>query len=237
MGDLDLDSATPILRIRAENAKNRTEATIPLAPSAVSILRPMLEGKTPKAKVFRFPSRKNLAEMLKTDLKRAGIPYELDGRYLDFHAAGRVYFGSQLAKNRVHPKVAQMLLTHKTIGQTMKHYTQMEILDLAGDAAKVPIPMAPIPAAVAVGAGGSIGQEDRWDRFSTDSSPEGVDVLESGHLLASLLAFPEGQTNHNLTPPDPCPPRENSGSGWRRGELNPRPETFPGRHLHAYPAV
>ena len=78
------------------------------------------------------------AEMLRNDLRAAGIDYEDDaGRVLDFHAM-RGQFISLLAAQGVHPKVAQALARHSTVTLTMDYYTHLDVLDVTGALDKLP---------------------------------------------------------------------------------------------------
>ncbi|MDD8047871.1 MAG: tyrosine-type recombinase/integrase, partial [Verrucomicrobiota bacterium] len=78
------------------------------------------------------------AEMLRTDLGAAGIPFrDIDGRVFDFHALRHQYI-SNLAAAGVHPRVAQQLARHSTIHLTMQAYTHLEVADLAGAVNKLP---------------------------------------------------------------------------------------------------
>ena len=78
------------------------------------------------------------AKMLRVDLEAAGIPYvDESGRVFDFHAL-RHQFISSLAAAGVHPKVAQQLARHSTIGLTMDRYTHLAVADVAGALDRLP---------------------------------------------------------------------------------------------------
>ena len=63
------------------------------------------------------------ADMLKRDLKAAGIPYrDASGRVADFHAL-RHTFITRLVRSGVALAVAKSLARHSTITLTMDHYT------------------------------------------------------------------------------------------------------------------
>ena len=77
----------------------------------------------PLANVFNMPPSTHTAEMLRTDLQAAGIPYvDAAGRHVDFHAL-RHSFITALANSGVHPKTAQALARHSDINLTMSRYT------------------------------------------------------------------------------------------------------------------
>ena len=65
------------------------------------------------------------AEMLRTDLERAGLPYIDDaGEVFDFHSL-RVQCATNLARGGAHPTVAQARMRHSTIKLTMDLYTRV----------------------------------------------------------------------------------------------------------------
>jgi len=128
--NLDLESDCPTITIPAAFAKNRKEARQPLPPW---LAKDLLEWRQthrqrPETPIFPKLTRKT-ADMLKCDLKAAGIPYrDASGRVVDFHAL-RATCGTLLAKAGVHPKLAQDILRHSDIRLTMKHYTHTLLED------------------------------------------------------------------------------------------------------------
>jgi len=85
--------------------------------------------------MWELPRR--AAEMLREDLRAAGIPFvDEDGRRLDFHAL-RGTLGTWLALGGATQQVAQKLLRHAKPETTARHYTHLERGDLtrAGAAA------------------------------------------------------------------------------------------------------
>ena len=71
-----------------------------------------------------------------SDLAAAGIEKTDDsGRVVDFHAL-RHTFVSRLSEAGVHPRVAMALARHSDLALTMKHYTDVSLLDLKGAVAK-----------------------------------------------------------------------------------------------------
>ena len=86
--------------------------------------------------------RKDAAKLFRADLEAAGLAYrDPEGLVADFHAL-RHTFITNLARGGVHPKVAQSLARHSTIGLTMDRYThtlvgeQAEALDALPDLSK-----------------------------------------------------------------------------------------------------
>ena len=70
------------------------------------------------------------AMMLRAVLAAAGIPYETDSGFADFHSL-RHTFVSNLTRGGVHPKNAQKLARHSTITLTMDRYSHTVLGDLA----------------------------------------------------------------------------------------------------------
>ncbi|MBX3459228.1 MAG: site-specific integrase [Planctomycetes bacterium] len=120
----DLDGAT--VTVNAEHTKNHQRADLPLRAPLVALLRAHLANKLPTAQAFALGYGEwRSAEMLRADLKAAGVPYQDDsGRVADFHAL-RHTFVSNLARSGVHPKTAQVLARHSTIELTMGTYTHL----------------------------------------------------------------------------------------------------------------
>ncbi len=145
-----LDGPSPTVTIQAAYAKNRREDSLPLLPQTATRLKARWGHKAPAAEVFTLPRREIVTRMLRADLKAARDGWlgetpdaatrqardESDflayrdraGRYLDFHSL-RHGFISFLVAGNVHPKVAQRLARHGSIGLTMDRYTHL----LSGD--------------------------------------------------------------------------------------------------------
>jgi len=118
--------------VQACYSKHRRNDTLPLHPSLVARLRSWLPTKTGKVFPERWAATRSGAEMLRSDLKRAGIAYrDEQGRYVDFHAL-RHTFITQLARSGVHPAKAKALARHSTITLTMDVYSHVETDELRG---------------------------------------------------------------------------------------------------------
>lgn len=141
-GSFRLD--VPELVVEAGYSKHRREDRQPLRPDVATMMATYITGKPKKEPLWPGAWTKTAAEMVRQDLVAAGIPYQDDdGRYFDFHAT-RGQFISSLASKGVHPKVAQILARHGTIGQTMDNYTHGNVLDVAGALDKLPpLPVEP----------------------------------------------------------------------------------------------
>ena len=118
-----LDGPEPTVTVTAAYSKRRRDDVLPLRPDTASELRTFLANKLPGVRAFNMPKSDKTATMLRADLTDAGIPYRDDaGRVLDFHSL-RVTFATNLAAGGAHPKTAQELLRHSTIGLTLDTYT------------------------------------------------------------------------------------------------------------------
>lgn len=122
VSSFDLKNCT--VTVKAVDAKNRRESTLPIRKDTAAMLRDFLAGKMPNVKAFNKITR-HTSEMFRADLADAGIPYVDDaGRYCDFHSL-RHTTGSLLAASGVHPKVAQSIMRHSDINLTMSRYTHI----------------------------------------------------------------------------------------------------------------
>src|SRR5690606_2764844 len=81
-----LEGDEPTVTVAAKAAKSRKEQVLPLPQRLVEQLRLFLAHRPPGKRVWSGTWRRDPAEMLRSDLDRAGIPYELGGAYFDFHA-------------------------------------------------------------------------------------------------------------------------------------------------------
>jgi hypothetical protein len=140
--DLHLDDETPHIRLRATTTKSRRADTVPLSVDVVEELRDLRpDSCDPKTPVF--PKVPKMATF-KSDLERAGIPYEDElGRRLDFHAL-RVTFGTMLATSGTALRTAMELMRHTDARLTTRIYTDPRLLDTAAAIKGLPqIPQSP----------------------------------------------------------------------------------------------
>ena len=117
-----LDGKRPTVTVDAAYSKRRRRDELPLRADTAAALRIFLDAKMPDAPAFTMPTSYRTAVMFRADLEAAGIAYHVGGRVADFHSL-RHTTGSLLAASGVHPKVAQSLMRHSTIGLTMDRYT------------------------------------------------------------------------------------------------------------------
>lgn len=127
----------PAIVVKACYTKNKTEAWQPIRPDFAKMLKPWLRGK----RGLLWPSSwwNKAAEMLRTDLAAAKIPYETPEGILDFHAL-RVTYITNLARAGVHPSIAQRLARHSSISLTMGIYTKLNSDETAAGLKGLPIP-------------------------------------------------------------------------------------------------
>lgn len=121
--DIDLDARHIIFD--ATDAKNGSGFALPLHEGACAALREWLaDHVTIGPRDWVFPKHVH-PRVFDHDLKAAGIPKRgPDGRPAGFHSL-RKTFASVLIRNGVAPNVAQRLLQHKTIAQTMEIYAEI----------------------------------------------------------------------------------------------------------------
>jgi integrase len=124
VADLELaDREHAAVRVRADNAKNRRDAVLPLRPATARDLAVHVASRAPDAPVFSCLRDWQAAVVLRADLAAAGIPYtDAAGRVVDFHAL-RTTFGTALARAGVALQVAQRLMRHSSPALTSNIYT------------------------------------------------------------------------------------------------------------------
>jgi integrase len=116
-----LDDSPPIAVLPPEKTKNKKGARQPLRDEFVPVIREFIEGKPKDEPLFVFP--KEQANMLKKDLKAAGIPYRTENGCADFHSL-RAAYATMLIESGVDPKTASELLRHSNPMLTLKLYTK-----------------------------------------------------------------------------------------------------------------
>ncbi len=116
----DFDFVNCTVEIRDANEKARRGAVLPLRKSTAGEIKNFLRNKTPQAEAFTL---KKGYLMIKTDLEVAGIPYEVDGKFADFHSL-RHSTASLLIDAGANPKVIQAIMRHRDLNLTMSRYAQ-----------------------------------------------------------------------------------------------------------------
>lgn len=124
----DLMAVPPVVVVDAGYSKRRRVDRQPIHQDLLAELIPWLAAKSPGEPCWpgRWAIDGDGAEMLRRDLKAAGVPYQdAGGRVADFHAL-RHTFVTRLVKAGVAPKDAQTLARHSTITLTMDRYAHVE---------------------------------------------------------------------------------------------------------------
>jgi len=131
--DLNLAGNPPTVAVTAAYAKNRKQDVLPLPPDIAAYLADWLATRPirPVGSVRLWPGKwyERAADMLRHDLAEAAIPWELNGRRLDFHAL-RATYATLLARQGVNLQTAQALLRHSDPKLTARTYTKLGITDL-----------------------------------------------------------------------------------------------------------
>ena len=134
-------------RQTAQQAISDESETLPIRPASAPSPNGKRSAKTVSAKPVEriWPGTwiERSAEMLRDDLEAASIPYSTDDGVFDFHAF-RHQFITSLAKNGVHPKLAQTLTRHSTITLTMDRYSHVGLLDMTTALGSLPCVPTPI---------------------------------------------------------------------------------------------
>ncbi len=132
VANLHLDCKHPHISLSASDTKNRDESRIPLRdPELVQFLKSWIVGKSRNAKLWpgNWAKSKGGGKMIQQALKTAKIPYEVDGRKVDFHAL-RYTFITNLIKAGETPAYVQRLARHSDINLTFRVYTDLGLEDL-----------------------------------------------------------------------------------------------------------
>ena len=144
-GSFALDGGHPTVTVAAAYTKNGDPATLPLPPDLAADVAPFLAGIPRGEPVFRLPKGGG-AEMLRTDLAAAGIPYrDAAGRVFDFHSL-RCQCATLADLAGASPRIVQRLMRHSSLDMTDR-YTRPRMHDLEGATSALPSlrPEAPTP--------------------------------------------------------------------------------------------
>ncbi len=141
--DVFLDDATPFIRLRASQSKNRKGDTVWLHPELVeNLATARATGVKASDKVVEMFPR---LRAFRKDLVAAGIPY-LDefGRRFDFHST-RKTLNTRMAKNGVPTRAAMHAMRHSEERLTTVVYTDQTHLAVAQHVASLPPLLGPKP--------------------------------------------------------------------------------------------
>ncbi len=149
--------------VRAAETKNGSDSTLPLRKELATTLREYLRGRQPNVLIWPGNWSQNAAEIVRTDLSAAGLPYWNEKHEVfDFHSLRRQFI-SNLVWGKVHPKVVQQLARHSTIQMTMDIYAELsEGNELATAIAAMPgyhpVTQTPVSSGQQVAASGTEGE-------------------------------------------------------------------------------
>lgn len=133
---VDLDEL--LVTARASRTKNSKEAHQPIREELRDVLSAYMDGVGRHQPLFPEAWYLDAAEMLRTDLESAGIPYLNDqGEQYDFHAL-RAQYITDLVRAGNNPADVQRLARHSTITLTMQVYTKVRMADLRAAVDKLP---------------------------------------------------------------------------------------------------
>jgi len=121
--------------VSAAYTKNGDPATLPLPADLADDLAAFVSPLSPSPPDFPLPEKG--AEMLRVDLRAAGIPYcDASGLYFDFHAL-RCQCAPLADAEGVSPRVVQRLMRHSSLELTGR-YTRPRSVDIESAASMLP---------------------------------------------------------------------------------------------------
>lgn len=124
--DIQRDEIGPFIRVRNSAAKTRKADTVEITESLYDKLLTYIKARPETAGKRLFPITGEYgAAMLAEDLKDAGLEYETEEGYKDFHAL-RHTFGTRLARQGVPMHVLKRRMRHSRIQMTEKYYLHVE---------------------------------------------------------------------------------------------------------------
>ena len=137
----NLDSDTPTVTLPTTLTKNGQTAIQPLPPDLVEMLRGFLADRLADVHLWPGSWFQDAAEMLRFELKAAGIPYVTAGPdgplFTDFHAL-RHSFIALLDRSGATLKEAMQLARHSDPKLTMARYGRAQIHDLGEAVNRMP---------------------------------------------------------------------------------------------------
>jgi integrase len=146
--DLSLDTDIPYISLPSAIAKARREATIPLHPAVATRLNDHVSSLPKSAYVFHLMTTEFRGgtggkmrltnRMIRSDLKRAGIPHHTPDGHVDFHAL-RTTFITHVCR-QTDQFTAMRLVRHTKATTTAKHYDKVLLEQRAKVVAALPAP-------------------------------------------------------------------------------------------------
>ena len=125
----NLETDTPTVTALACYTKNGKEAVQPISAALAARLRAWVASRKPGKPVFGNLTPRT-AEMLRVDLEAAGIPYETDSGFADFHSL-RGDFISYVVSSGASVKTCQTLARHPSPSLTIGIYAKASLHDIS----------------------------------------------------------------------------------------------------------
>jgi len=171
----DVNIFNNTVMVRDYKAKNKQARTVPIMSDLVAEkIKAQIKHKTPRAIVFPgIPDK--LVNMLKEDLKRAGVQYTIDDKDADFHAF-RKTANVRMRQAGIPVPLRQAILGHKTAEMTEKTYEHVSLDEMIEAAKNVPeIPM-----------------RDQDETQATGTDGQSVNAIAENHsAIYFAIAMPE----------------------------------------------
>jgi integrase len=137
----DLGALPARVTLPARKGKNRRLAVQPLTPEVAEALRDYLAGRPADLPIWPGCWSDRAADMLRTDLATAGIPFRVEGPdgplFADFHALRHTYI-TRLEQSGVTIKQAQALARHSDPRLTIGRYSHATLAELGAALGKLP---------------------------------------------------------------------------------------------------
>ncbi len=177
----NFQATPPTVHIEANAAKNREEATLPLRKDVAEMLSKYMAGFKAADKAFPGMWADKGSEMVKKDLKAAGLPYKDEsGKVFDFHSF-RGQFATLLNQAGTPLVTAQQMMRHSSPELTANFYTDVFLEDKAMEVEKLPSRFLTLPldtigeqsaGQTTVAEGGEKTTDRKTDRKNPDSDGE-----------------------------------------------------------------
>jgi integrase/recombinase XerD len=121
VADIVLDGCEPRVIGRAASSKNREPFVQPLDTETAAWLRAWVGTRSKTALLFpALTAKSNTWAIIRRCCEAAGVPYKLDGKYLDFHALRHTYI-TGLGRNGTDVRTVMDLARHKNISTTQRY--------------------------------------------------------------------------------------------------------------------
>lgn len=133
VGDCHLSDPLPFISVRAETDKTGRPRAIPLPANLAQELNDYLKAKTTKVRVWQIPQA--IAKVMRSDLKRAGIPFATAEGECDFHAL-RHSGATHMARSSVGLDVIAKIGGWSNLQMFFNRYGHYSLDDLTNSAAK-----------------------------------------------------------------------------------------------------